>query len=224
MKEEKTEGIVLRTLEYKECQRIVTVFTPYAGMISVIVKGISPRKISLLSLCSPFSEVEFLVKRGRSELLFFVDGSVLDAHLQLRLALPSLDSAGQMAQAILASQLSGKPAYEIYYLFRSYLKQIPTFESPTVLLASFQLKLLTLEGLLALSSKCNVCERKSELLSHGECLCRLHCTEEQFSFHPDEWASLLTLHHAKHFSELRHLCLHPSLLHKIDTYFKHRLR
>ncbi len=223
MNEEKTEGIVLRSLEYKDSQRIVSVFTPYAGMISVLIKGISSRNLPLLSLCNPFSRVEFLIKRKNSELLTFVDGSLLDSNLPLRQAFSSLAIAGQMAQSILTSQLAGKSSADTYFLFRSYLKQIPTFQAPEILLASFQLKFLTAEGLLALSATCNLCDRQAEILSQGESLCRLHSTGADASFTAEEWSILLTLHHAKHFSQLRTLSCHPSLLHKIDIYFKKRL-
>lgn len=223
MQEEKTEGIVLRSLEYKDSQRIITAFTPL-GLISLIVKGISHRNGQTLTLTSPFCEGEFLFKRNRSDLLAFLDGSIIDSHLTLRQRLSSLKIAGSLAHAILSSQFDGKASVDLYQLFRFYLKNIPAFESPDSLLASFQLKLLAHEGLLSLSSNCNRCkEKKAEFLSRGESLCNAHPFEEHFHFSPDEWIDLIQLQQAKQFSQLRTLLLSSHFYQKIDIFFKYRI-
>ena len=221
MQEERTLGIVLRSLDYKDSQRIITVFTPI-GLLSFIVKGIT-RRTSLLALTTPFSEGEFIFRRSRSDLLSFLDGTVNDNHLPLRQRLSSLETAGSLAHAILSSQLDGKSSTDLYQLFRFYLKQVPSFESPSSLLASFQLKLLLHEGLLALSSQCNRCSKESVFLSKGESLCSAHPLEEGFQFSPEEWTLLLQLEQAKQFSALRALVLTTPLCQKIDVFFKYRI-
>ncbi|HEY2811630.1 MAG TPA: DNA repair protein RecO [Rhabdochlamydiaceae bacterium] len=223
MHDEKTEGIVLRSLDYKDSQRIITVFTPL-GLLSLIVKGLHARNTQLLTLTTPFCEGEFLFKRGRSELLKLVDGTVLDPHLSLRQRLSSLETASHLNKAILASQLAGKISWDLYQLFRIFLKQIPSFELPAALLASFQLKLLTHEGLLFLSQQCNRCPEKSaQFLSKGESLCQAHSLEEGFSFSPEEWICLIQLQQAREFSALRALDLPLPLLQKISLLFHYRL-
>lgn len=223
MHEERTQGVVLRSFDYKDSQRIITAFTPI-GLISLIVKGISKRNVQRLQLTSLFSEAEFVFKRGKSDLLTFLDGSLLDGHLHLRERLSSLQTAGQLAQVILSSQLDGKSSLDLYQLFRFYLKQIHTFPSPECLAASFQLKLLTYEGLLALAPECNRCkEKRAEFLSKGESLCNAHPLEEEFHFSFEEWALLLQLQQAKQFSALRTLLLPPHMHQKIDLFFKYRI-
>lgn len=195
MHEERTQGIVLRSLDYKDNQRIVTGFTPI-GLISLIVKGIAKKNSALTT---PFCEAEFVLKKGRSDLWLFLDGTVLNSHLSLREKLPSLQAAGSMAQVILSSQLPGKSSYDLYSLFRAYLQQIPSFESPASLVASFQLKLLGYEGLLAPP------------------------LEEGFSFSQEEWPLLQQLYHAKQYSALRSLVLPAHMPQKIDIFFKYRI-
>ena len=207
IQEEKTEGIVLRSLDYKDNQRIITLFTPQ-GLLSLIVKGLNSRNTQLTTLTSPFSQGEFLFKRGRSDLLSFLDGSLIDSHLFLREQLSSIETASALSKVILTSQLAGKCSFELYALFCCYLKQIPSFASPSSLLASFQLKLLTHEGLLLLSKHCNRCKAKdAHFLSKGESLCQDHPLEEAFSFSPEEWDYLIQLQEAKQFSVLRRLIL-----------------
>jgi DNA repair protein RecO (recombination protein O) len=220
--EDKTLGIVLRSLDYRENQRIITLFTPL-GLISLIVKRIQRRSSHLLTLTTLFCEGEFLFKKGRSDLYAFIDGSVIDVHLPLRDQLASLQAAGSLGQALLASQFAGRGSPELYQLFRCYLKQIPTFSAPRTLIASFQLKLLAHDGLLSLTPECNRCSTKASRLAQGESLCAAHHVEHALSFSTEEWNLLLLLHDAKQLSVLRALNPSPPLLQKIDYFFTHRI-
>lgn len=220
--EERTQGIILRSLDYRENQRIITLFTPL-GLISLIVKRIQRRSSHLLTLTSLFCEGEFLFKKGRSDLYAFLDGSVLDVHLPLRDRLASLQAAGSLGQALLASQCAGKTSPELYQLFRCYLKQLSTFSTPSTLIASFQLKLLTHDGLLSLTPECTRCSGKASRLAQGESLCFEHHVEHSLSFSSEEWTRLLLLHDARHLSVLRALAPSSPLLQKIDSFFTHRI-
>jgi DNA repair protein RecO (recombination protein O) len=146
---EKTEGVVLRSLVYGENARILTLFTREAGLISLIVKGVSGKRVYLLSLCSPFCSGEFIYRKGGSDLYRFQDGTIVDEHISLRREWRYIETAAVLARALLQSQLPGKSAPLLYALFLAYLKQIPQFENRPTLVASFKLKLLLHEGLLA---------------------------------------------------------------------------
>jgi DNA repair protein RecO (recombination protein O) len=146
---ERTEGIVLRSLDYKERQRIVTVVTERAGVISLIAKGLGGVNRRFLLLLTPLSRSEFVYERGRSDLFRFHDGTLLDAHLPLRASFAHLQTAGALAQALLRAQMPGRVDPPLYHLFAAFLKRIPVHEEPTTLVAGFRLKLLQHEGLLA---------------------------------------------------------------------------
>ncbi len=224
MLEEKSQGIVLRSIDYKDSQRIISLFTYEQGLISIIVKGISRKNLRLLALTAPFTEIETVYKKGRSDLYLFADGSILDDHLELRKSLECLTTAGHLAHAILTSQLPGKPVPELYLLFRAYFKQIATFTDPSPLVPSFQLKLLKHEGLLALAAYCNHCTHQAaHFLRKGESLCANHRFSDLFAFSLEEWALLLKLNSAEQFSHLRTNPVPAALKQKINTYFQARI-
>lgn len=152
---ESTEGIVLKSLDYKENQRIITVFSKDLGLISLIVKGISPSSLQKLVATTPLCQAEFHFTRGKSDLFRFSECAILCDHLPLRFQLSHLQSAGTMANAILESQLPGKPSTALYTLLDRYLKMLPAFPTPLPLTTSFLLKMLKLEGLLSLSAPSN---------------------------------------------------------------------
>lgn len=219
MHEEKTEGIVLRSQDYKERHRIITLFSPL-GLISLIVKSISRKNAHLLTLTTPFSHGEYIYLQGRSDLLRFHDGTVLDDHLDLRQHLKLLQTAGALANAILTSQMIGKPAPALFALYKSYHKQICCFDDPAPLLASFYLKLLKHEGQLSISSHCASCQSASaQFLYNGESFCSQHAEHRAISFSFSEWETVLMLNNVQQFSVLRTLCLSSSLLQKIQGLF-----
>lgn len=218
MQEEKTEGIVLKAMDYKERHRIITLFTPQ-GLMSLIVRGISRKNARLLSLTTPFCLGEYLYRKGSSELMGFRDGSIIDDHLGLRQELKSLQVAGALANAILTSQMPGKSAPSLYALYKSYHKQIPHFSDPHILLASFYLKLLKHEGLLMLRSQ----EETSSVFCESESLYSMKDALSEFHFSAVDWALLLTLDEAQQFSALKGLQLSPLLSQKIATLFQSRI-
>lgn len=148
MKEERIEGIVLKTFDYKENERIITIFTQTEGVITLIVKHIKNK----IAITTPFCQAEFLFTKGKSDLFKFQDGTILDDHHYLRQDLSHLQAAAEMVKIILKSQLPGKPAPKLYALLLAYLRRLPYFKDATPLLTSFYLKILTHEGLLSWES------------------------------------------------------------------------
>jgi len=224
MREEKTEGIVLRALDYKDRQKIITVFTVECGLISLIVKGISRRALRLLALTSPFCRAEFHFARGRSDLYRFIDGTVLDENLSLRQKYSFLETAGRLAHAVLRSQLPGKPSPALYALFSAYLKQAPLFEQHQTLTTSFLLKMLKHEGLISLEELCLHCNNApSRCIDRGESLCSAHAAPHALRFTDAEWALLFNLASAQNFSLLQQQTIEGSLEKKILQVFDQRI-
>lgn len=215
MHTEKTEGIVLRSQDYQERHRIITLFTP-AGLLSLIVKSISRKNARLLALTSVFSHAEYLLRPSSNSLHTFADGTLIDEHLPLRQKLSSIQAAATLTQTILSTQLPEKPAPALFLLYKTYLKQIPIFEDPSPLLSSFLLKLLSHEGLLSLTPQCSHCpDSPATQIDQGESLCAKHSAPHTFT--AEEWNQLLELHYARQFSDLRTLILPLGLSEKISS-------
>ena len=192
-RKKQTEGITLRSIEYKERQRILTLFTKECGLVSLIIKGLSPKKPLLLTLSTPFCIADFHYLKGRSDLHHFQDATLTDPLTSLRTSFSHLTAAGEMASAILSSQLPEKKSPSLYLLLKAYFLHLHAFPEPPLLSVSFQLKLLLHEGLLSLT-------RPPSL----------------FSTH--EWKTLLPLAVAKHFSVIPTTPLPTNLIEKLKNY------
>jgi DNA repair protein RecO len=216
---EETEAIVLKSLPFQERDRILTLFSKESGLFSLIVKKIS--NPHLLALTTPFSLGEFLYKKGRGELFLFQDGTLIDSHSFLRKDLDSCMSASFMAKALLDFHFPQSHSAKLYSLFLSYLNQIPFFERKENLSFSFFMKILLFEGLLHLSSSCNVCKEKKPLyLFRGESLCSQHQEKGSFVFSENEWKILEILTYSRSFQFLKEIVLEETLKTKISKMFQ----
>lgn len=139
---EKTQSLVLKSQPLTEGKRLVTLFTKDLGIISTILKGKSNQLLGDL-LC----EAEIIVAPTRSDLFFLQEGYLLDLHLQLRTHLSFLQTASYLVNAVIHTQMPGKPAPALFALLSLFLKKIPHFLPPETLLICFYLKLLQHEGL-----------------------------------------------------------------------------
>lgn len=140
------KAIVLRSFAFKDNQKILTLFSENSGITSMILKGLASKKSCTIAFSQPFCEAEFLFSKGSSDLLKFHEGSIIDLHLSLRTSLSFIKTASAMNNAILRSQLPGKPSPGLYALLSSFLKQVPFFSSQETVLACFYLKVLKHEG------------------------------------------------------------------------------
>jgi DNA repair protein RecO (recombination protein O) len=223
MHEKRVEGIVLKAIPFKESDRILSIFTPDRGIISLFVKRISKSRPAMVNLTTPLCRAEFVFRKGRSDLYRFIDGSILDLHLNLRQSYKHLEYGAKMLGAISTSQMPGKAAPSLYLLLLTYLKQLATFPDLPTLWASFQLKLLKHEGLLALEKSCSVCGKEALRIVEGESRCTECVDNLSFPFSKKEWEHLLLLFHAKQFDTFKHLRVDPVLIKGIDALYMSRI-
>lgn len=220
MSEKRVEGIVLKSIPFKESDRILSVFTPNRGIISLFVKRLSKSRPSMVNLTSPLCRGEFVFRKGRSDLYRFIDGTIVDLHLSLRRSYKHLQCAGKMLNAILTSQMPGKSAPALYALLVTYLKHLSDFPDPEVLWASFQLKLLKHEGLLALDETCLSCSKeKASRIVEGESRCVKCADALSFPFSKEEWKILMHLFYTKQFEILKSFKIDSALTQGIETIY-----
>jgi DNA repair protein RecO len=145
--QQQIEAIILDLKPAHGGHALVTAFSPTQGLVKLWARGAlastSPRR----ALVQPLTRVELMLRAGREELHTLLDGQLLEL-FSVRDQLSVLTAALQMCQALLKSQQLERPAPALYQLLTRYLTQLPQLP-PTVALASFRLKLLLHEGLLA---------------------------------------------------------------------------
>lgn len=133
-----THGLLLQSIPYLGQKKILKIFTPEQGLISLF---------ATTTKLAPFCLAEWVYRKSSKEIHTLQDSTLLDPLLELRSDYNTLTAAGLIAQDLLRTQLPGKHAPDLYALTCLYLKKLPT--NPQMFAASFRLKLLLHEGLLS---------------------------------------------------------------------------
>ncbi|GAE91164.1 DNA recombination and repair protein RecO [Gracilibacillus boraciitolerans JCM 21714] len=63
---EKVEGFILRSQDYGETHKIVTMLTPTMGKIGAIARGAKKTKSRMAAITQPFIHGSFLIQPGNS--------------------------------------------------------------------------------------------------------------------------------------------------------------
>ena len=154
----KSRGIVLRSIRYGEADRILDLYTPDAGMVSGIAKGIRRTKSRFGGRLEPLSCVEFLAYRGRS-LDTITQAEVLRSFHGVREDLERLEVAGGLARDVRALSGGDEPDRRVFNLLYHGLDALE--ERGPVLKAvepAFGLKLSLLAGYAPQLDACLGCD------------------------------------------------------------------
>ncbi len=177
----KTDGVVLRTRNLGEADKIVTVYTKTKGKVVAVARGARRIRNRLLSSTQMFTHGRYL----------FFDGKTLDTLCQGEIVLsfqPLRDDLDKMAYAMYLCELvdvfveEGEPSPEIFVLLINSLKMV---NEGQVLLAlrRFELRLMKCLGYHPEMHHCISCGTEPEAIIYfskeGGIVCS-HC-KPQFS-------------------------------------------
>lgn len=210
-----TEGVVLQTLQFKETDQILTLFTP-AGLLKLFVKG---KRKTYNALTTPLTAGEYLYAPGKRDLHQFFDGTILRQHVRIRDRYETLVAAEELVQGLLHSQWLGKPAPRLYTLFCYFLEKIPEMATPSQLATAFLLKILLHEGILQLEEECMECGNRSEKRFRGERYCHTHAPLQALFFNQEEEALIHLLAEGRSLQNIASLEQTKTFQEKVATLF-----
>lgn len=153
----KTEGIVLREIEYKDNDKLLTVLTKDYGKITVKARGIKSQRSRLKAACQllTFSEFTLLEKLGRYTV---TEANVNEMFLRLREDIERLYLATYFAQVCDVVAQEEDPNPQILSLLLNSLYAISKLDKPQRLVkAAFELRLMCISGFLPDLRGCMVC-------------------------------------------------------------------
>lgn len=156
----KVKGIVIKEVQYKENDKIITIMTDKLGKISCMAKGAKKNNSPLLSTSQFLVYSEFLLYKG-TNFYHINSAEMIESFYRLRIDYDKLEKAFEV------SKLLNKLAYEedeendILSLFLNTLYIIENKDKPFDLVRNtFLLKLLCLLGYTPRLYKCSSCIEK----------------------------------------------------------------
>jgi len=173
----KTEGIVLKTFDFRETSRIATFFTRDFGKVKGILKGIrkDPKKFG--SSIEKFSVNDIVYYQHRNSDLHLVSHcDMKDFFSGLRQDLERMTAASYASELIDTLMPAEEQNLEIYNLMQVFLKDLQTTGDISKLVQTFQIKILSLSGFQPHLEACvrcskNVAQRPCFSLRLGGLLC-----------------------------------------------------
>ncbi|MCI1856560.1 MAG: DNA repair protein RecO [Sporolactobacillus sp.] len=155
----KAEGIVLRTTDYGESNKILTLYTESFGKIGLMAKGAKKPNSRLFACGHVLFYGLCLFNKGRGLGVLYQAESIQP----FRSILANIEKSGYAALIVeLTDRLTeeGKPSPPLYRLLRDILLLMEKGTEASVLSAIFSMKLMRLAGIEPTMDRCARCGRR----------------------------------------------------------------
>ncbi|KAB7708737.1 DNA repair protein RecO [Bacillus aerolatus] len=153
---QKIEGIVIRTSNYGETNKIVTIFTREKGKLAFMARGAKKPNSRLSSVTQPFTHGSFLAHSG-SGLGTLQQGEMLSSMRHIREDLMATAYAAYMAELLDKSTEEKQPNPYLYEFFEQSLHYLNEGYDAEILTNIFEMKMLQVIGLRPELSSCVNC-------------------------------------------------------------------
>ncbi len=152
-----TRGLVLRTTEYKETDRILTVLTAEDGLLTLKARGVRSNRSKLKGACQLLTYAEFTVNEARG-FRFISEATAIEMFAGLRndIVLLALSSYFAQLAEVLSQEDAASPA--LLSLILNALYALSKLQKPPRLVkAATELRLAAIAGYQPELSGCCVC-------------------------------------------------------------------
>lgn len=180
MKTFKDQAFVISSINFKEYDQIVTVFTKEKGLIQLFARGARRLKNSFRTLVQPLQLIEIDYFQRKSSLFSLQEGYIIQAFPYIRNSYDHLEAAFAIL-SILKSELEPEQASPLLFeLIYRYFTHFFETKKPLFFSLSFALKLLKHEGKLNSCLACQSCN--SPILEGGYCEGDWFCNQHMKSY------------------------------------------
>lgn len=192
----KVNALMLRGVDYKDNDKILTLFSLENGKISVGAKGVKRAGAKLAFCAAPFCFAEYVLNE-RSDRLTVIGATEIESFYKLRLDVYAYCASAAICEFLLKFTEEGQPEEGLFYLAIKALKAM-CFENaePSAALISFLCEALRLSGYGVNFSSCAACG-KNELgeraffdFSSGKYYCENCAVESALQVLPSTVAAL----------------------------------
>lgn len=152
----RAEGIVLRTKELGEADRLLSIYTRQEGKVSAVARGARRTRSRLLGCSQAFTHCRFLFFRGRN-LDTVSQAEMLDTFLPLRQDLMRMAYATYFCELIDALVEERAPQESLYRMLLVTFAVLSEEESHELLGRAFEVKVMALLGFRPQLASCLNC-------------------------------------------------------------------
>lgn len=156
----KTSGVIIKSADYKENDKLLWIYTEELGKITAIAKGAKKNKSRLFSVTSTLCYSDYVVFKGKN-LFNLQEGKIINSFKGLMSNLDKLTYASYVCELIDIGLEDGEIDKNLYIEFIKTLYLLDTDAIDyELLIRSFELKLLKATGYGINLETCSICKRK----------------------------------------------------------------
>lgn len=153
--------MVLKGYDYGEADRILTLYTPHAGKLRAIAKGMRRTKSRLGGHLDLFTRSSLLVARGR-QLDIVTQAETIENFRQVREDLARVTYCNYVAELVDGFSAEQLANYPLYALTVTTFRRLATAHNLEMVVRAFELQLLGFTGYRPQLHRCLHCDRNIE--------------------------------------------------------------
>ena len=159
MKVIETDGIVLKTMDFKENDSILTLLTPDAGKIAGVLHGGKSSRLGNSAKKELFvrNHIEFSIKTG-SELVRIRKCELLVSHAQIRQNYSKFLHASYLSELLLFCEIPLIESEDYFNLLKQTICNLSEFDNCAEIKLNFEIQLLKQLGIIPYLKSCTVCQ------------------------------------------------------------------
>lgn len=153
----KTKGIVIKEVQYKDNDKIITLLTDELGKVSCIAKGAKKNNSSILANAQYLVYSEFVLYKSNN--FYYVNSAtVINTFYNLRIDLDKLNLAFELTRLLQNVTSENEDTTKVLKLFLNTLYVIQNMDrNMKIIISAFKIKLFSIIGFTPLIYKCNNC-------------------------------------------------------------------
>jgi DNA repair protein RecO (recombination protein O) len=158
---ESTRALVIRTVDYNESDRIVTLLTERFGRISAIAKGGRRSQKRFVGALEPFLVLEVDVRSGKGELGWLEQARVVNAFPRILKDLSKIEIAGAAIELVRLGTPIRQPDLTLFSTVIALFQMLDEKDNgQQELLVCFQVRLMALLGFAPCFDSCGHCGKR----------------------------------------------------------------
>ncbi len=151
------EGIVIRSMDYGESNKIITLFTRDAGKVGVMVRGAKKMNSRHSAIAQLFTHGEFVFFKTGTQLGTLNHADILSSHHRLRADLLLTAYSAYMAEMVDRILTDNEPNPFIYEQLKVALEGIEDGKDTQIITHLFEMKMLIQAGYAPNFNECASC-------------------------------------------------------------------
>jgi len=157
----RTEGIVLKSIEYGDADKIVTIYTKNYGKIQAIAKGVRKTKSKFGSSLEILTYAIFLIYKGKN-IDIISQTEILESFFTASKEIVKFAFASNCVEVANKIIEEGEVNLSIFFLLKEVLHYLKETKDPKLLTLSFKWQALAILGYKPSFDQCCICNNKIE--------------------------------------------------------------